>query len=127
MILKPHIFFSTAAITQCPVGKTIEKVTLVGGIQAGNFRDHGKVKDMTQCRRICCEIPKCNLAFILAGNCFSVECKNVELCKTQPSKPSKFAPQISYVRAFGSTKFLGVYSYNYGFNYLGFFFNSHFS
>lgn len=51
-------------------------------------------------------MPKCNLAFMLSANCFSVECKNAALCKTQKARPSKFSPHISFVRAFGSTKFM---------------------
>ncbi|XP_048590388.1 uncharacterized protein LOC116617788 isoform X2 [Nematostella vectensis] len=91
----------------CPNTKIEEQVTLVGGLNAGSFHDNGKVTDMTQCRRICCEKPMCNLAFMLGVSCFTVICKNVALCKTMPAKPSQFSPKISFVRPFGSNDFIG--------------------
>lgn len=98
-ILKPQVV--------CPAGKVLESVTLVGGIQSGYFRDHGKVKDMLKCRRICCEMPHCNLAFMLSSNCFSVACKSAEACKTQSANPSRYNPKISYVREYGSNELIG--------------------
>ncbi|XP_074607782.1 uncharacterized protein LOC141860552 isoform X2 [Acropora palmata] len=99
-ILKPQVV--------CPAGKVLESVTLVGGIQSGYFRDHGKVKDMLKCRRICCEMPHCNLAFMLSSNCFSVACKSAEACKTQSANPSRYNPKISYVREYGSNELIGA-------------------
>lgn len=91
----------------CPAGKVQESVTLVGGITSGYFRDHGKVKDMQKCRRICCEMPHCHLAFMLSSNCFSVACKSAGACKTQPANPSRYSPKISYVRNFDTNELLG--------------------
>lgn len=85
----------------------LDSVTLVGGIKSGYFRDHGKVKDIQKCRRICCEMPHCNLAFMLSSNCFSVACKSADACKTQPANPSRYNPKISYVREYGSTELIG--------------------
>lgn len=98
-ILKPQVV--------CPAGKVEESVTLVGGITSGYFRDHGKVKDMQKCRRICCEMPHCHLAFMLSSNCFSVACKSASACKTQPANPSRYSPKISYVRNFDTNELLG--------------------
>jgi len=99
-ILKPQVV--------CPAGKVQESVTLVGGITSGYFRDHGKVKDMQKCRRICCEMPHCHLAFMLSSNCFSVACKSASACKTQPANPSRYSPKISYVRNFDTNQLLGL-------------------
>lgn len=98
-ILKPQVV--------CPANKVLDSVTLVGGIKSGYFRDHGKVKDIQKCRRICCEMPHCNLAFMLSSNCFSVACKSADACKTQPANPSRYNPKISYVREYGSTELIG--------------------
>lgn len=98
-IIKPHVV--------CPAGKVLESVTLIGGITSGYFRDHGKVKDMQKCRRICCEMPHCHLAFMLSSNCFSVACKSASACKTQPANPSRYNPKISYVRDYASNDLLG--------------------
>ncbi|KAJ7382462.1 hypothetical protein OS493_034622 [Desmophyllum pertusum] len=99
-IIKPHVV--------CPAGKVLESVTLIGGITSGYFRDHGKVKDMQKCRRICCEMPHCHLAFMLSSNCFSVACKSASACKTQPANPSRYNPKISYVRDYASNDLLGA-------------------
>ncbi len=91
----------------CPKGHVVNKVTLSGGLNAGRYRDHGKVQDIQQCRRICCEIPKCNVAFMIAENCFSVECKTEAGCRTQPAVSSQYHPRISYVRFIGSPNIIG--------------------
>lgn len=85
----------------------VDKVTLTGGLNAGKYRDHGKVEDIQKCRRICCEIPKCNVAFMIAENCFSVECKTEPGCRTQPAVSTQYHPRISYVRFIGSDNIIG--------------------
>ena len=107
IILKPQVV--------CPAGNVQESVTLVGGITSGYFRDHGKVKDMQKCRRICCEMPHCHLAFMLSSNCFSVACKSASACKTQPANPSRYSPKISYVRNFDTNQLLGKILFYHGF------------
>ncbi|KAK3699402.1 hypothetical protein QZH41_018563 [Actinostola sp. cb2023] len=61
--------------------------TLVGGLEAGTFKFLGKVKTMSVCMRKCCARPKCDLAYLIDKNCFSVRCFSHELCKisTSPS------------------------------------------
>lgn len=73
------------------------KVTLKGGLQAGEFTDVGKVTNLAQCYDICCQQDNCDLAFMLGQNCFSVQCKDKRLCTTIPAQPSIFNPQIAYV------------------------------
>ena len=73
------------------------KVTLKGGLKAGDFTDIGKVGKLEDCYDICCKSEKCNLAFMLGQNCFSVKCYNDDLCKTIPAQPSIFNPQIAYI------------------------------
>lgn len=62
---------------------------------------------MDKCRRICCEMPHCHLAFMLSSNCFSVACKSADACKTQGANPSRYNPKISYVRDFKTNALLG--------------------
>ena len=76
---------------------SLVKVTLKGGLQAGDFTDVGKVSNLGQCYDICCQQEKCDLAFMLGQNCFSVQCKDKKLCGTTPAQPSIFNPQIAYV------------------------------
>ena len=75
----------------------LTKVTLKGGLKAGDFTDVGKVGRLVDCYDICCKNEKCNLAFMLGQNCFSVKCYNDDLCKTIPAQPSIFNPQIAYI------------------------------
>lgn len=99
----------TVTHVTCPKGHVVDKVTLAGGLNAGRYRDHGKVQNITQCRRICCEIPQCNVAFMIAENCFTVECTTEAGCRTQPALTSPYHPRISYVRFIGSPNIIGVY------------------
>jgi len=91
---------------ECPVTKVFEKMTLKGGVDAGAYKDHGKVKSMDVCRRICCEMTECHLAFMLGSNCFSVKCASVDACRAQKAKPSAYFPKISYIRKVGSNELL---------------------
>ena len=51
---------------------------------------------MDKCRRICCEMTQCHLAFMLGKNCFSVKCHDVDSCRAQTAKPSTFYPKVSF-------------------------------
>ena len=68
--------------------------SVVGGVDAGAYKDHGKIETMELCRRICCEMPTCHLAFMLGKTCFSVKCANVDSCRAQPAKPSTYSPKV---------------------------------
>lgn len=81
----------------CPAVKPLTKVTLKGGLKAGDFTDTGKVGSIKECYATCCQQSSCNLAFMLGQNCFAVKCYNKDLCSTIPAQPSIFNPQIAYV------------------------------
>lgn len=87
----------------CPTMKPINKVTLKGGLQAGDFTDIGRVTSIGDCYNVCCQQEKCDLAFMLGQNCFTVSCKDKRLCVTTPAQPSIFNPQIAYVTKRGLT------------------------
>ena len=90
-----------SAPVECPKTKVIDKVTLKGGVDAGDFHDNGEVDDMDKCRRICCEMTQCHLAFMLGKNCFSVKCHDVDSCRAQKAKPSSFYPRVTiYISTF---------------------------
>ena len=93
------VFLGDSAETKftCPAVKPLTKVTLKGGLKAGDFTDTGKVGSIKECYETCCQHPTCNLAFMLGQNCFSVKCYNKDLCSTIPAQPSIFNPQIAYV------------------------------
>ncbi|XP_031554877.1 uncharacterized protein LOC116291804 isoform X2 [Actinia tenebrosa] len=55
--------------------------TLAGGLEAGTFRFLGKVKSMGFCMRMCCARPRCDVAYLIDKNCFSITCFSPALCK----------------------------------------------
>ncbi|XP_029205947.2 uncharacterized protein LOC114969793 isoform X4 [Acropora millepora] len=97
--VKHTVFLADSLDTKfsCPEIKTLTKVTLKGGLKAGDFTDTGKVGSIKECYATCCQQSSCNLAFMLGQNCFSVKCYNKDLCSTIPAQPSIFNPQIAYV------------------------------
>jgi len=90
----------------CPNTSILDKMTLKGGVDAGVYKDHGTVKSMDLCRRICCEMTECHLAFMLGTNCFSVKCASVDSCRALKAKPSSYYPKISYIRNVVSNQLL---------------------
>lgn len=82
---------------RCPRMVPLTKVTLKGGLKAGDFTDVGKVGKLKDCYDICCRTENCDLAFMLGQNCFSIKCHDKSLCTTIPAQPSIFNPQIAYV------------------------------
>lgn len=83
---------------ECEKAKVLNNVTLKGGKKAGKFNNHGDVKGMEECQDICCKDDKCHVAFMLGKTCYSVTCKNKELCEHTKAPPTDFNPQLSYVR-----------------------------
>lgn len=83
---------------ECEKAKVLNNVTLKGGKKAGKFNNHGDVKGMEECQDICCKDDKCHVAFMLGKTCYSVTCKNEELCEHTKAPPTDFNPQLSYVR-----------------------------
>ena len=86
--------------SDCKPQPVVHNVTLKGGRKAGEFREVPHVKDMDECVSHCCEDKdkKCSLAFMLSNTCYSVVCKNKDLCSTIPSPPSGFNPKVAMVR-----------------------------
>ena len=83
---------------ECDKAKVLNNVTLKGGKKAGKFNNHGDVKGMEECQDICCKDDKCHVAFMLGKTCYSVTCKNEELCEHTKAPPTDFNPKLSYVR-----------------------------
>ena len=72
-------------------------VTLRGGLNAGHFRDNGKVVSIQQCVEFCCKEDHCDVAFLLLENCFTVRCHNQYLCESVPAKTAKYRSRIVYL------------------------------
>lgn len=83
---------------ECDKAKVLNNVTLKGGKKAGKFKNHGDVKGMDECQDICCKDKKCQVAFMLGKTCYSVTCKNKDLCEHTKAPPTDYNPQLAYVR-----------------------------
>ena len=83
----------------CNAGRVLTNRTLRAGIHAGEFKGAGPTRDLTHCIRLCCEQPKCDVAFRVTGTCFLVTCRNSFLCQPVPSVTKNVVaqPEISYV------------------------------
>ena len=100
------IFFITVSVedpsTQeelhCTQSPILKNVTLRGGIKAGNFSDLGDEKNMHMCIALCCERKTCDLAFMIGGTCIAVDCFSEELCQAVKARPTKYDPQIAFIR-----------------------------
>jgi len=82
----------------CTHSPVLYNVTLRGASKSGIFTDLGAVDNMNMCLALCCELQKCDLAFIIGQTCVAVKCHNEELCQTIKAKPSPLAPQLAYIR-----------------------------
>ena len=71
--------------------------TLVSGINAGKFSTYGSTSTIEECARHCCRDNKCDLAFMIQGNCYTVECADAEGCQVKKAKSSNYNPTVAYV------------------------------
>lgn len=75
--------------------------TLKGGYRAGNYTNLGRVSDMSECVRLCCDNSRCNAALMLESNCFFVECKNADGCLPVIAKSTHAVtalnPRVSFI------------------------------
>lgn len=72
--------------------------TLIGGINSGDFREHGRTENMKECVNHCCLEEDCDLSFMIDHDCYTVKCAKPELCKTRAAKTTSFVPQIVFKR-----------------------------
>ncbi|KAL9963284.1 hypothetical protein ACROYT_G032469 [Oculina patagonica] len=89
---------STQEELHCTQSPILKNVTLRGGIKAGNFSDLGDEKNMHMCIALCCERKTCDLAFMIGGTCIAVDCSSEELCQAVKARPTKYDPQIAFIR-----------------------------
>ncbi|KAF1743578.1 LOW QUALITY PROTEIN: hypothetical protein MXB_127, partial [Myxobolus squamalis] len=86
----------------CPAVVPLNRVTLKGGLASGEFTDIGPVESLTDCYDICCQKNDCDLAFVLALNCFTVSCRKFSNdtnigCVLETSVESSFNPEAAHV------------------------------
>ena len=93
---------SASSSDSCSNAEIVRGKTLKGGTKAGKFHPLGE-KTMKSCIASCCERPTCDIAYLLNGKCYSVQCLDSRLC--QPSSdPVKGEVQLAYVHKSGNSE-----------------------
>eukprot|EP00794_Sanderia_malayensis_P011221 gene11221-12400_t len=80
-------------------GEIKENVTLVGGVNAGDFTDHGQTDSFNECMNFCCDSKECDLAFMIDNDCYGVKCKDPNNCRTRAARPTKYRPMIAFKKS----------------------------
>ena len=88
-------------------GREWSRATLREGARAGDFSILRRTTSMKTCKELCCASDSCELALLVNGGCFSVQCKSAEACMPQKvvKRSGIVAPQI-FVRNIGKANLL---------------------
>lgn len=84
---------------ECYATKVVKDSALRAGMNAGKFTIHKTTNNITECVEYCCNIERCDVAVIMAGTCYSVQCKSERDCKSKVigGESSPFNPVLAYV------------------------------
>ncbi|KAJ7330231.1 hypothetical protein OS493_022754 [Desmophyllum pertusum] len=93
-------FLSQARDLSCEPGEIRNNVTFLHGTKSGNFTKLGKVSDLEVCMLLCCELERCQAAFLAGKNCYSVTCFTTNHCATAPALNNKWQPVVAFVKRF---------------------------
>ena len=86
------------AISFCKHSDVLYGKTLNGGYNAGQFIIREDADSVDKCVQYCCESLKCDLAFMIKNECYSVYCYSRELCKgIYAHHVSELNPQIVFL------------------------------
>ena len=85
--------------TDCYATKVVKDSAFRAGMNAGKFTIHKLTDNITECVEFCCNIQHCDVAVIMAGTCYSVQCKSERHCKSKPigGDSSSLNPVLAYV------------------------------
>ena len=79
---------STRYGQSCNINKIQQNVTLDSGTKAGIFKMHGKSRNIDQCAALCCKDKLCDLAVVMTGRCYTVQCFSEEDCDSRKTPSS---------------------------------------
>ena len=88
---------TTPTKPSCTSSKLYRRVSLVGGLRAGNFSRLAQSVGMSECVRRCCDQRSCDVAILMRGTCFALHCASPELCSARPARLKNFSLQIMYM------------------------------
>lgn len=93
-------FLSQASDLSCEPGEVRENVTFLHGTKSGNFTKLGKVSDLEVCMLLCCELERCQAAFLAGNYCYSVTCFTTNHCAIAPALNNKWQPVVAFIKRF---------------------------
>ncbi|XP_015762622.1 PREDICTED: uncharacterized protein LOC107341680 [Acropora digitifera] len=91
-------FLSQASQLSCEPGAVQNNVTFLHGTKSGSFTKLGKVSDLEVCMLLCCELERCQAAFLAGNYCYSVTCFTTNHCATAPALNNKWQPVVAFVK-----------------------------
>lgn len=71
---------------KCGIQEMAQNVSLKSGMNAGNFKLHETVHNITSCTERCCEDPLCDIAVIMTNRCYTVQCYSPKDCESKESE-----------------------------------------
>ena len=73
-------YFPSAKRTICVHQPSRTGVTLIDGIEAGNFKNVGEAESIVECLNLACNRQTGNIAFLWGKTCYMVTCKQKNRC-----------------------------------------------
>lgn len=84
-------------------GREWRRATLRGGAEAGDFSLLRRTTSMKTCKQLCCASDSCELALLVNGGCFSVQCRSADACIPENVKRSGVVAPRIFVRNIGKS------------------------
>ena len=75
-------------VDKCVYSRVAYNQTIVGGNQAGEIIDLGKLIDVRDCAEKCCQHENCEVAVIKDQKCFAIDCFTKNLCDSRHAPSS---------------------------------------
>lgn len=82
---------------KCKIKRITNNATLHSGMDAGNFKLHGKSNNITHCAELCCLDRLCDIALIMTGRCYTVQCYSMKDCQSKNAENKSPDIAIAYI------------------------------
>lgn len=79
---------------KCSIKEIANNTTLYSGMNAGNFKLHGKSNNITHCVEFCCQDRLCDIALIMTDRCYTVQCYSMKDCQSKSDSEDKVSDII---------------------------------
>lgn len=83
--------------SQCNESSINYNIVFQNGHHAGTFQKEADITDMVSCIEKCCQTQDCDVAFMSRENCYLVDCRSNDSCRTKHLKRPKYETMLSFV------------------------------